>query len=501
LNASGEEAQDRSALAVIVFQLLNFGIHPFTGRPANDRVPTDVPSRIAARLYAYGLKPNNQLSPTPSSGHAAMPADLRQLFDRAFEGTGGARPSPVEWGAALRPYAQRASLKLVKCGSDGEHQHFAGLPCAACARAALISKTARGARQPLPVVEADTESSPSPGARVLTGFGKQGLKPNHPGRGRKGKKAKAAARKQPGYTPFNRPVPTVPPYGTPPNGRKIATFALILFFLGVFAFFQKEAERTGTTLSTPANDARAATPAGEQSAPEAYLGPIAVNARDDSFFGPPTPVDITVTAHTVSTVASAAGVEDRPVLDEKMAGQFPGAPFAPERLQSRREEAARRFQAFAAERSTFTDPHAGMAVSYQHLQEDPYDAGAACEWSWQAQVDERWEYARLGFLRAIWADPHAACGWLGMSIYATDDAQAYGLLLTAATLQPQYPEIHERLAAAVFPAGSNELLRWRILDARAQLRASQLRGETPSNWAARLAQQQLPGHAAPPPPP
>jgi len=40
---AGEEQQDRFALAVVIFQLLNFGIHPFTGRPSSDRVATRSP--------------------------------------------------------------------------------------------------------------------------------------------------------------------------------------------------------------------------------------------------------------------------------------------------------------------------------------------------------------------------------------------------------------------------------------------------------------------------
>ena len=141
----GEEQQDRFALAVVIFQLLNFGIHPFTGRPANDRVPTDIPGRIAHHCYAYGLRANPDLSPGPVSGHRAMPSDLRLLFDRAFEGAGSARPSAAEWAGVLKVYAQRASHHLAICSRNGEHQHFAGMPCAACARAALIASTASNA--------------------------------------------------------------------------------------------------------------------------------------------------------------------------------------------------------------------------------------------------------------------------------------------------------------------------------------------------------------------
>jgi hypothetical protein len=138
-----EEQQDRFALAVVVFQLLNFGIHPFTGRPASERVSTDIPGRIAQRCYAYGLVPNPNLAPSPVSGHQAMPADLRALFDRAFEGLGGNRPTAAEWASALKVYAQRSNQRLVLCVRDRQHQHFVGLPCAACARGALIANTAR----------------------------------------------------------------------------------------------------------------------------------------------------------------------------------------------------------------------------------------------------------------------------------------------------------------------------------------------------------------------
>jgi hypothetical protein len=148
LSALGEEAQDRFALAVVVFQLLNFGIHPFTGRPTSEGVPTDIPGRIAMRLYAYGLRGNPRLLPSPVSGHEAMPAELRSLFDRAFEGAGTARPSALEWGSALRGYAQRSSLRLTHCTRVREHQHFAGLACAACARAALLDRTAKSAPPP-----------------------------------------------------------------------------------------------------------------------------------------------------------------------------------------------------------------------------------------------------------------------------------------------------------------------------------------------------------------
>jgi len=139
---AGEESQDRFALAVVIFQLLNFGIHPFSGKPADGKVPTDLAGRIRAGYYAYGGKPNRRIAPNPTSGHAMMPAALRGMFDQAFSGPGDPRPTAAEWAQALRGYALRHAGGLQACAVDSSHQHFSGFPCAACARASLIASAA-----------------------------------------------------------------------------------------------------------------------------------------------------------------------------------------------------------------------------------------------------------------------------------------------------------------------------------------------------------------------
>jgi eukaryotic-like serine/threonine-protein kinase len=165
LSESSEESQDRFALAVVVFQLLNFGIHPFTGRPTSDAIPTDIPGRIAKLCYAYGLRPNPRMLPSPASGHGFMPADLRALFDRAFEGGGSTRPSSAEWVTVLREYGQRSTGRLVTCATSRQHEHFAGMPCAACARAALMTKAERVMR---PAPPPRRQYVPQPGAGAVT---------------------------------------------------------------------------------------------------------------------------------------------------------------------------------------------------------------------------------------------------------------------------------------------------------------------------------------------
>lgn len=137
--AGTEMAQDRFALAVVIFQLLNFGIHPYSGRPGNAQVATDIPGRIRDGCYAYGVKRHKQLAPNATSGHALMPPELRAMFDRAFSPSPKAqRPSAADWAQLLRVYAQRSGGKLVVCAVNPEHQHFAGHGCAACARDKVI---------------------------------------------------------------------------------------------------------------------------------------------------------------------------------------------------------------------------------------------------------------------------------------------------------------------------------------------------------------------------
>lgn len=137
-----EERQDLFALAVIIFQLLNFGIHPFSGRPKNDTVPTDIPRRIAGRFYGYGVKAHNLITPNVASGHKQLPDKLRTLFDKAFSGNPTLRPSAKTWATALYEYAQSEKQQMLVCQKDKKHQYFAGKACAACARQTQLQQVA-----------------------------------------------------------------------------------------------------------------------------------------------------------------------------------------------------------------------------------------------------------------------------------------------------------------------------------------------------------------------
>lgn len=153
--ADQEEYQDCFALAVILFQLLNFGIHPYSGKPLKDNIPTDLPGRIRYQTYAYGLTQSRNMEPSPVSGHLQIPLEIRTLFERAFSGDSRRRPSAQEWAECLRRYALRSSGLIQVCAKNPQHQYFTGFACAACQRVALLEHVAAQSRQ-TPIKKAKT---------------------------------------------------------------------------------------------------------------------------------------------------------------------------------------------------------------------------------------------------------------------------------------------------------------------------------------------------------
>jgi hypothetical protein len=131
------EAQDRFALAVVTFQLLNHGLHPYAGSPKVESVPNEMEGRIAQGLYAYGLVSHPEIAPLVMSAHTCLTAELRGFFDRAFGNDPRARPSAKQWRDCLNPYANADSRKIIQCGINPSHYHFAGQSCGPCQRDAI----------------------------------------------------------------------------------------------------------------------------------------------------------------------------------------------------------------------------------------------------------------------------------------------------------------------------------------------------------------------------
>ena len=129
------QAQDRFALAVIIFRLLNHGIHPFTGVPnGNAQVPNELFDRMKNGFYAYGQKAHKRISPVPTSVHESFPNEIREMFDRAFTHP-KKRPTAQEWAAVMARYADLTTGLVESCAAANYmHQKFSGQPCATCLR-------------------------------------------------------------------------------------------------------------------------------------------------------------------------------------------------------------------------------------------------------------------------------------------------------------------------------------------------------------------------------
>ena len=131
----GEE-QDKFALAVILFKLLNNGIHPFSGTP---RKQTDemlsIQERIENYNYAYGLWPDSYQSPHPYSMHEYFDPKTLKLFDRAFF-KNNKRPSAREWVEHIDELFNQVKV----CKHDPNHIYFTAKGCGLCAFAEKVKQ-------------------------------------------------------------------------------------------------------------------------------------------------------------------------------------------------------------------------------------------------------------------------------------------------------------------------------------------------------------------------
>ena len=112
---------DNFGLAVLIFQLLCMGRHPFSGRFTGAGEPPDIERAITEFRYAYSAD-TKRTKMTPPPGALAMsslPADVRLLFDQAFapDTVRGNRPPPERWVSALAALGQ----SLRKCSVNPAH--------------------------------------------------------------------------------------------------------------------------------------------------------------------------------------------------------------------------------------------------------------------------------------------------------------------------------------------------------------------------------------------
>ena len=184
--------QDNFGLAVIIFQLLCIGRHPFAGRFLGTGEPPSIPEAIAKSQYAYSQDSQRTML-APSAGSLPMEAltsNVRDLFEAAFapSASRGGRPTGERWITAL----QELGASLRECQQNQAHDFLSQLsdcpwcqieaasgtplfpvifvtkPGAATGIVALWQEVTRlGEPPPLPALPDPNNKKVSPSARAL----------------------------------------------------------------------------------------------------------------------------------------------------------------------------------------------------------------------------------------------------------------------------------------------------------------------------------------------
>ena len=115
---------DRFALAVVIYQLLMEGRHPFSGVYSGGGEEPNYEDSISEGYFLYSRSRGVPLAPLPRDHilWEALDERLRNLFIRCFdEGHSNPerRPSPREWAAALEETAR----SLIVCDSNTNHRY------------------------------------------------------------------------------------------------------------------------------------------------------------------------------------------------------------------------------------------------------------------------------------------------------------------------------------------------------------------------------------------
>jgi hypothetical protein len=139
-------AHDLFGLAVLIFQLLMEGTHPFAGVYQGRGDPPSYAARIAAGHFPYSRRQQVPYRPMPSAPpYAMLPLTIQGLFVRCFEDghtQPQARPDAHAWQRALH----EAEQSLMACAANEQHLYSSHLhTCPWCRRRQEL-----GGRDPFP---------------------------------------------------------------------------------------------------------------------------------------------------------------------------------------------------------------------------------------------------------------------------------------------------------------------------------------------------------------
>ena len=164
---------DRFALAVVIYQLLMEGTHPFRGIYTGPGEKPQVETCISQGYFLYSESRSVPLRPVPSAVEwDTLHEDIRALFRKCFDDGHSdplARPAPRDWVDAL----DGAIRTLKQCPLNASHWEFdkqasasGRVPCAWCERKANIGiesfPNRPGAQTFIPPPPPQTQLPPQP---------------------------------------------------------------------------------------------------------------------------------------------------------------------------------------------------------------------------------------------------------------------------------------------------------------------------------------------------
>ena len=119
--------QDLFSLAVIIFRLINNGIHPF--QAGMKRSQKTIQEMVELKYYAYGERGPGNLIPSKFSEHHYWPEELLETFEKAFKSK--ERPTAKDWQNLMLKYTSPSFGVVDRCDVDSNHLKYNGI-CSQC---------------------------------------------------------------------------------------------------------------------------------------------------------------------------------------------------------------------------------------------------------------------------------------------------------------------------------------------------------------------------------
>lgn len=149
---------DAFGLAILIFQLLMQGFHPFAGKPLPGAPDVEQVHVYCITQNIFPYVSNNVFAPPKAAPPiGALPAALQNLLREAFLTT--IRPTPKQWADTLGMIESR----LVRCTNNHEHWYPSDGACVICEVDYNVGRRTRPASAPTqPTTQIPLPTPPSP---------------------------------------------------------------------------------------------------------------------------------------------------------------------------------------------------------------------------------------------------------------------------------------------------------------------------------------------------